>query len=48
MSKYIPEFYESILEASNNNELWGIEAPSKDFTQLEINFDLLKLTCVRG
>ena len=44
MSKYIPELYESILQACKNNELWGIEIPSTDITQLEIDFDSLTLT----
>tara|TARA_Y100001968_G_C19101358_1_gene592693 strand:- start:136 stop:321 length:186 start_codon:yes stop_codon:yes gene_type:complete len=40
MTKHIPEFYESIVEASNRGELWGIEIFSNDITQLEIDFDL--------
>ena len=40
MSKDIPEFYRSILEASNRGELWGITSEQSDWTQLEfdINF----------
>tara|TARA_B100000965_G_scaffold180949_1_gene151002 strand:+ start:185 stop:370 length:186 start_codon:yes stop_codon:yes gene_type:complete len=40
MTKHIPEFYESIVEASNRGELWGTEIFSNDITQLEIDFDL--------
>ncbi len=40
MMKHIPGFYESIVEASNRGELWGIELFSNDITQLEIDFDL--------
>ena len=36
MSKLIPEFYESILEASERGELWGISSEPNDWTQLEI------------
>ena len=39
MSNYFPEFYESIVEACNRRELWGIEKPSIDSTQLEIDFN---------
>ena len=39
MSNHFPEFYESIVEASNRGELWGIEKPSTDSTQLEIDFN---------
>ncbi len=40
MKKHIPEFYESILEASNRGELWGVDIPSNDTTiQLEIDFN---------
>tara|TARA_Y100001968_G_scaffold147899_1_gene135302 strand:- start:33 stop:167 length:135 start_codon:yes stop_codon:yes gene_type:complete len=38
MSKHLPEFYESIVEASNRGELWGIESPPSDSIQLEIDF----------
>ena len=44
MSKYFPEFYESILEASKDNGLWGIEIIENDFKQLEINFDTSTIT----
>ena len=40
MTKHIPEFYESIVEASNRGELWGVELLSNDATQLEIDFNL--------
>ena len=40
MSNHIPEFYESIVEACNRGELWGVEPPSNTFTQLEIDFNL--------
>ncbi|AIQ97540.1 hypothetical protein [Prochlorococcus sp. MIT 0801] len=33
-SKFSPDFYESILEASDKGELWGIE--NSDLTPLEI------------
>ena len=39
MSNHFPEFYESIVVASNRGELWGIEKPSTDSTQLEIDFN---------
>ena len=39
MSNHFPEFYESIVEACNCGELWGIEKPSTDSTQLEIDFN---------
>ncbi len=34
-SKFLPDFYESILEASDRGELWGIE--NNDLTPLEIH-----------
>ena len=34
-SKFSPDFYESILEASDKGELWGIE--NNDLTPLEIH-----------
>ena len=39
MSKYLfsTDLYDSILEASDRGELWGIE--NYDSTQLEITFD---------
>ena len=40
MSKHIPEFYESILEASKRGELWGISSEQNQWTQLEIDFNL--------
>ena len=39
MSKHIPEFYESILEASQRGELWGISSEQSHWTQLEIDLD---------
>ena len=39
MSKHIPEFYESILEASERGELWGINSEPSHWTQLEIDLD---------
>ena len=39
MSKHIPEFYESILEASERDELWGISSEQSHWTQLEIDLD---------
>ena len=40
MSNQIPHFYESIIEAFNRGELWGIEKSSTDSTQLEIDFSI--------
>ena len=43
MSKLIPELYESILEASERGELWGISTEQSHWTQLELDFyDSLK------
>ena len=39
MPPHIPEFYESIVEASNRGELWGLDQFSNNTNQLEINFD---------
>ena len=39
MSPHVPEFYESIVEASNRGELWGIDQFSNNIIQLEITFD---------
>ncbi len=39
MSKHIPEFYESILEASERGELWGICLDQNHWTQLEIDLN---------
>ena len=39
MSSHIPEFYESIVEASERGELWGLDQFSNNVNQLEINFD---------
>ena len=41
MSKHLPEFYESIVEASKRGELWGVEIVQTDATQLEIDFTLI-------
>ena len=41
MSKHIPEFYESILEASERGELWGISTERSYWTQLEFDLDYL-------
>ena len=39
MSPHIPEFYESIVEASDRGELWGLDQFANNTVQLEINFD---------
>ncbi len=39
MSSHIPDFYESIVEASNRGELWGLDQFANNTNQLEINFD---------
>ena len=39
MSLHIPEFYESIVEASDRGELWGLDQFLNNINQLEINFD---------
>ena len=39
MSIYIPDFYESIVEACERGELWGVETPFNAPTQLEIDFN---------
>ena len=39
MSIHIPDSYESIVEACNRGELWGVEKSSTDSTQLEIDFN---------
>ena len=39
MSKHILEFYESILEAAERGELWGISSEQCHSTQLEIDLD---------
>ena len=39
MSKDIPEFYESILEASERGELWGISSEQSHWTQLEFDIN---------
>ena len=38
MSILIPDIYESIVEACERGELWGVEPPSNRPTQLEIDF----------
>ena len=37
-SNFSPDFYESILEASDKGELWGVE--NSDFTPLEVHLIL--------
>ena len=37
MSKDIPEFYRSILEASDRGELWGISSEQSHWIQLEFD-----------
>ena len=39
MSTHIPELYESIVEASNRGDLWGLDQFSNKVNQLDINFD---------
>ena len=39
MSKDIPEFYRSILEASDRGELWGISLEQSHCNQLEFDFN---------
>ena len=39
MSIHIPEFYQSIVEASARGELWGLDQLMDNIHQLEINFD---------
>ena len=39
MSKHISGFYESILEAAERGELWGISSEQSHVTQLEIDLD---------
>ena len=39
MSIHTPDFYESIVEACERGELWGVET-SNTSTQLEIDFNL--------
>ena len=43
MSKNIPEFYKSILEASERGELWGISSERSHWIQIEIDLD----SCVK-
>ena len=40
MSIHISDFYESIVEACERGELWGVETPSNIPTQLELDFNL--------
>ena len=40
MKNHLPEFYESIVEASNRGELWGVDVFNNETTQLEIDFSL--------
>tara|TARA_B100000214_G_scaffold318627_1_gene252993 strand:- start:239 stop:373 length:135 start_codon:yes stop_codon:yes gene_type:complete len=39
MPSHSPEFYESIVEASDRGELWGPDQFSNNMNQIEINFD---------
>tara|TARA_B100000965_G_C19163971_1_gene571565 strand:- start:318 stop:449 length:132 start_codon:yes stop_codon:yes gene_type:complete len=39
MSNQTSGLYESIVEACNRGELWGIEPSSPESTQLEIDFN---------
>ena len=39
MPKHIPEFYESILEASKRGELWGMSSEQSHWIQLELDFN---------
>ena len=39
MSKDIPEFYKSILEASDRGELWRITSQQSHWTQQEIDLN---------
>ena len=39
MTKHIPEFYRSILEASDRGELWGITSEQNYWIQLEIDLN---------
>ena len=39
MSKDIPEFYRSILEASEQGELWGISSEKSHWIQLEFDIN---------
>ncbi|WP_269614443.1 hypothetical protein [Prochlorococcus marinus] len=39
MSKDLPEFYRSILEASDRGELWGISSEECHWRQLEIDLN---------
>ena len=39
MTSHIPEFYESIVEASDRGELWGVDQFLTKINQLEINFE---------
>ncbi|WP_263890518.1 hypothetical protein [Prochlorococcus marinus] len=39
MSKDIPEFYRSILQASDRGELWGISSEQCHWIQLEFDIN---------
>lgn len=41
MSKHIPEYYKSIVEASDRGELWVINSEQTCFTQLEIDLNFV-------
>ena len=42
--KLIPKFYESILEAAERGELWGITSEHSQLVQLELNL----ASCVKS
>mgnify|MGYP001405060592 CR=1 FL=1 len=39
MASHIPDFYSSILEASERGELWGVFNDHVSFVQLELEFN---------
>jgi len=39
MAPHIPDFYESIVEASNRGELWSPVKISNNINPIEIEFD---------
>tara|TARA_B100000965_G_scaffold359209_1_gene339106 strand:- start:340 stop:474 length:135 start_codon:yes stop_codon:yes gene_type:complete len=39
MSSLFPEFYESIVEASNRGELWGLDIPPGKIVNMDNFFD---------
>ena len=42
MPNHLPDFYKSILEASERGELWGINSKQNYWTQLEFDLDNCK------